>query len=530
MKADFDVAIVGSGFGGSLLAMVLRQLGRSVVLVERGRHPRFAIGESTSPLMNLLIEELADRYDLPAVAPLTSYGAWRRTYPDVIRGLKRGFTFFHHASGREYSVAPRRANQLLVAASPNDDVADTHWLRADVDHFLVRHAVERGAELAESVVLDRFEPEPSGGARLSGTRDGAAFSVRTRLVVDATGPRGFMSRALRLAEAPLPTLPPTETLFSHFVDVERCDAMPQYAVDAVPPYPLDDAAVHHVFDGGWMWVLRFDNGVTSAGISVTRRRAADLQLSDGEPAWHRFLARYPTVRAQFAGARAIREFSYAPRPSYRTSAACGDGWILLPSCAAFVDPLFSTGMPLTLLGIERIGRAVERDWGTDRFGASLAEVGRITLDEADHTAGYVGACFAAMRDLEVFAPLSMFYFTAASFSETARRLDAPATPSRFLALDRERFTRGLHAAVRRVHTGKAFAASGRFERSIACAVDSTNVAGLCDPSKDNWYGVDLEDVVRGAAKLGVSDDLARDLVRLVEAGGSGMRRRRLAAR
>jgi len=43
MKAHYDVAIVGSGFAGSLLAMIARRQGRSVVLLEKGRHPRFAM-------------------------------------------------------------------------------------------------------------------------------------------------------------------------------------------------------------------------------------------------------------------------------------------------------------------------------------------------------------------------------------------------------------------------------------------------------------------------------------------------------
>ena len=197
--ADFDVAIVGSGFGGSLLAMALARLGRTVVMVERGRHPRFAIGESTSPLMNLLIAELANRYDLPAIAPLASYDAWMRAYPDVVRGLKRGFTFFHHEPGRVYRAAPDRSNQLLVAASPNDEVADTHWLRADVDHFLAREAVRAGAALEENVALDRVDREPSGAMRLTGSRDGARYAVRAKLVVDASGPRGFLARALGLS-------------------------------------------------------------------------------------------------------------------------------------------------------------------------------------------------------------------------------------------------------------------------------------------------------------------------------------------
>src|ERR1035441_2272884 len=49
MQADFDVAIVGSGFAGSLLALVARRLGLSVLLLEKGSHPRFAIGGATSP-------------------------------------------------------------------------------------------------------------------------------------------------------------------------------------------------------------------------------------------------------------------------------------------------------------------------------------------------------------------------------------------------------------------------------------------------------------------------------------------------
>jgi FADH2 O2-dependent halogenase len=54
-RIDADVAIVGSGFAGSLTALALLRRGQRVALVERGRHPRFAIGESSTPLANLLL-------------------------------------------------------------------------------------------------------------------------------------------------------------------------------------------------------------------------------------------------------------------------------------------------------------------------------------------------------------------------------------------------------------------------------------------------------------------------------------------
>src|SRR5437588_3839431 len=138
MRADFDIAVVGSGFGGSLMALIARRLGRSVVLLERGRHPRFAIGESSTPLANLLLEELAQRYGLPRLSPLAKWGSWQKDYPRVACGLKRGFTFYHHRFDQPFANDPAREDQLLVAASPRDEIADTHWYRADFDHFLVR--------------------------------------------------------------------------------------------------------------------------------------------------------------------------------------------------------------------------------------------------------------------------------------------------------------------------------------------------------------------------------------------------------
>jgi FADH2 O2-dependent halogenase len=54
-----EVAVVGSGFAGSLMARVLATLGYDVVLLERGTHPRFAIGESSTPLANLSLERLS---------------------------------------------------------------------------------------------------------------------------------------------------------------------------------------------------------------------------------------------------------------------------------------------------------------------------------------------------------------------------------------------------------------------------------------------------------------------------------------
>src|SRR5256886_12436049 len=196
MSSDFDIAVVGSGFGGSLMAMIARRLGRSVILLERGKHPRFVIGESSTPLANLLLEELARRYELPRLSPLAKWGTWQKAYPHIGCGLKRGFTFYHHQFGQPFATDPERRDQLLVAASPRDEIADTHWYRPDFDHFLVREAQALGVEYLDQTNLGTVTFN-GHGARLDGERGDKRDSVRARFLVDASGPRGFLHRALR---------------------------------------------------------------------------------------------------------------------------------------------------------------------------------------------------------------------------------------------------------------------------------------------------------------------------------------------
>jgi tetracycline 7-halogenase / FADH2 O2-dependent halogenase len=494
MADRYDLAILGSGFGGSLVAMVARRLGLSVLLLERGTHPRFAIGESTSPLANLLLEELAAEYDLPRLAPFTTYGTWKRAYPEVTVGLKRGFTFYRHRPGEPFAPDPERRRQLLVAASPADEVADTHWFRAEFDYFLVREAQSLGAEYLDRVEIGRIE-RAGAVTQLWGERAAHPVSFRARFVVDATGPRGALSRLLGLPEAPWETLPRTQALFSHFEGVAHFADLAGTG-SAMPPYPPDDAALHHLFPGGWMWVLRFENGITSAGFAVEPWLAEELRLSEGEPAWRRFLARFPSIGEQFAGARPVLPFIHAPALPYRCAAVTGPGWALLPSAAAFIDPLFSTGFPLTLLGIHRLGRTLRGAWDTRGFDGRLQEYAAVTQREAATAADLVGGCYAAFADFPGLAALSMLYFVAASYSEMARRLDRRDRASEFLLQNQPAFR-----AIFRRWTADARRGAPPTLPDAREALEPFNIAGLCDPAKRNWYGVDLTDVVRGAAKL-----------------------------
>src|SRR5689334_8312845 len=101
MSERREIVVVGSGLAGSLTARVLAVLGYDVLLLERGTHPRFAIGESSTPLANLSLERLSARYGLADCYDLAAHGRWSEAYPSIRRGLKRGFTFYRHHPGAE---------------------------------------------------------------------------------------------------------------------------------------------------------------------------------------------------------------------------------------------------------------------------------------------------------------------------------------------------------------------------------------------------------------------------------------------
>ena len=336
LNGTYDIAVVGSGFGGSLLAMIAHQLGRSIILLERNKHPRFAIGESSTPLSNILLENLTTRYDLLNLTPLSKWGSWQQANPQIACGLKRGFTFYHHSFGAPYAPDPEHHHQLLVAASPRDAIADTHWYRAEVDHFFVQQAQQIGVPYLDEINL-RGVTESDSDIRVTGRRGSEEVSIGANFLVDATGPRGFLHRALEIPELELPDFPATQALFSHFTGVGQIADGVLAEPAHKPPYPVDDAAVHHIFEGGWIWVLKFNNGITSAGVAAADALAERLRFSEGEPAWRRLLDLLPAVKEQFAAAQANRPFTHMPRVSFRSKDIAGKRWALLPSAAGFVE-------------------------------------------------------------------------------------------------------------------------------------------------------------------------------------------------
>src|SRR5262249_45285200 len=275
----------------------------------------------------------------------------------------RGFTFVRHEPNRAFTPTPNHANELLVAASPHDEIGDTHWFRAHFDEFIVKEAVGAGIpyyDQAEVVSLGKAD-----AWRIRANRLGDELFVSARFLVDATGPSGLLPRTLGIDTRPMTIRTNAWSVFSHFVDVDLWQNVLVAQGGRIDdhPYRCDHAALHHVLEDGWIWVLRFNNGVTSAGVMYDgERRPPDTRFAP-EVAWAAMLERYPSVQRQFAKAKPVQPWVRTERMQRKAQRVVGENWAMLAHAAYFLDPLFSSGNAHSLLTIERLTRILARHWG-----------------------------------------------------------------------------------------------------------------------------------------------------------------------
>ena len=107
----------------------------------------------------------------------------------------------------------------------------------------------------------------------------------------------------------------------------------------------------------------------------------------------------------------------------------------------------------------------------------------------------IGALYARFEYFDEFKSLSLLYFVAASFAETARRLGRSELVPDFL-LNRHRIFAGKFAEFCATPAGRAETAA-----AIRSALDPFDIAGMTDVQRDPFYPAQAEDLFRNAHKL-----------------------------
>jgi flavin-dependent dehydrogenase len=316
-RAIRTVAIVGGGPGGASLATYLARAGRRVALFDAGGKPQLIVGESLVPAAIPFLRKLGIEEEVAGYSTLK---------PGASFALPRGEEHMHFRFDEV-----RRAKTTYSYNVPRDRL----------DRSIRNAAVRAGARLFE--MRARIERDGDGErVRLSDeTLAGTAgfLSEPPDLVVDASG----RSRAIaRLLDLPTEAGPRRDTaLHAHMEGIELAQA----------------GHVHtDLIERGWSWRIPLP-GRVSVGLVVP----SEFIRSFGdtiEEQFDAYLPRDPVTRGWSEHAKRISGVVKYTNYQLRTKRGVGPNWALAGDAFGFVDPVFSSGLLVTLDSAWELSRAV----------------------------------------------------------------------------------------------------------------------------------------------------------------------------
>ena len=129
---EYDVIVAGSGPAGSTAATLLAQQDHKVLILERGKHPRFHIGESMLPLSTPVFDRL---------------------------GIKWDKNQYLHKNGAEF-IDEHSGKQMRFSLSGQYQPYQVE--RARFDHMLINNAVSHGASLQQEESVTDVDIDADG--------------------------------------------------------------------------------------------------------------------------------------------------------------------------------------------------------------------------------------------------------------------------------------------------------------------------------------------------------------------------------
>jgi len=343
MQQPYDIAIIGSGIAGSALGAILARQGQRVVIFEAKSHPRFAIGESMILETSETLRAMAEIYDVPELAYFSSENYF--AYAGTSHGVKRHFSYLYHEEQR--SQDPRQALQAIIPKQPYGH--ELHLYRQDTDYFMMMTAVSYGATVLQNTPVQDVAIDDEGVEVI--TADGERY--RANYVVDAGGFRSVLAQKFDLRDFNQQTH--SRAIFTHMVDVPCYHDVDLSQKAYGLPYRVSEGTLHHLFPGGWLWVIPFDNHprstnpLCSVGLMLDPRVYPMQTDLSPEEEFQAVIERFPSIHAQLKGARPVRDWTRTGRIQYSSKQIVGDRFCLLGHAAGFIDPLFSKGLYASLM-------------------------------------------------------------------------------------------------------------------------------------------------------------------------------------
>ena len=332
---DFEFAVAGGGPAGTSAAISLAQRGRSVVLFERERFPRFHIGESLLSTANDSFAVLGVADKIEAAGFPVKWGARLFTH-DGLSGRGVDFSTVTEVERPQTYQVPR----------------------AEFDRILMERAREAGVEIREGYRVVSCDFASDAAIVAFTAPDGTEGRIRVHAIVDATGRAGLIAKkySLRAEEPRLANI----AVFSHYSGVPLLEGM-----------RANDIRIVARHDAGWFWLIPISKELMSVGVVLPKTLFLESPDISNEERLERAIAETPIVAELMKNARREWPVRVEKDFSYSASAYAGDRWLLAGDAGSFLDPVFSTGVSIAMESGIEAATELDRALKQGRFSARV---------------------------------------------------------------------------------------------------------------------------------------------------------------
>ena len=179
-------------------------------------------------------------------------------------------------------------------------------------------------------------------------------TLQSKFVLDASGPARVLPKLLNL-QKPSP-LPAMSSLFAHLVDQDR-NSPQGNEIDFEKIW----ICVHPEHTDIWYWTIAFSNGNASVGV-VGPQEKLKTPENTLEACFLDWLEQEPHLKKRFTKPQFVRPVQSASQYSVCCQKLYGEGFAILGHSGEFSDPIFSSGIAISLKSAQLATQTLIRQW------------------------------------------------------------------------------------------------------------------------------------------------------------------------